>query len=53
MISLFHVNTLVVPLQIRLPDKLLVAIFQWTWEGVLATRIMSFHMSLEVVAPPK
>jgi hypothetical protein len=50
MISLLHVNTLVVPLQVCLPDKLLIAIFQRAREWVLPACIMGLHMRLEIIA---
>ena len=51
MVPLLHVNALVMPLQICLPYKLLAAIVYGTWKRILSTRIMRFHMGLEVVAP--
>lgn len=41
------------PLQIRLPYELLVAVLQGTREGIFSTGIMSLHVSFEVVASPE
>jgi hypothetical protein len=53
MVALFHVNTLVVPLQVGLSNKLFVTVFQGTRKRVLAGCVMSFHVGLKVVASPK
>jgi hypothetical protein len=49
-VPLLHVHTLVVPLQIRLPHELLVAVLQRTWERILPTSVVSLHVRLKVVA---
>ncbi len=38
------------PLQIRLPHKLLIAVLEWTRKWILSTGIMSLHVGFEVVA---
>jgi len=52
-VSLLHVNALVVSLEIRLPHKLLVAIFQRARKWIFSAGIMGFHMRFKVVASAK
>jgi hypothetical protein len=52
-ISLFHVDTLVVSLQICLSHKLLIAVLQGTGKRIFSTCVVGLHMSFEVVASPK
>lgn len=49
MVALLCMDTLVVPLQVRLADKLLGAVGDLAREGVLSFVVVSLHMRLEVV----
>ena len=53
MIPLFHVHALVVPLQIRLPHELLVAVLEGARERILPAGVVGLHVRLEVVAAAK
>jgi hypothetical protein len=52
-ISLLHVDALVMSLQICLSYKLLVAVIEWAREWIFSTGVVCLHMRLEVVTAPE
>ena len=52
-VPLLHVYTLMMSLQVRLSNELLVAVRDWAWEWILSARIMGLHVSFKVVASSK
>src|ERR1700734_1373512 len=52
-IPFFHMNTLVMPLQVRLSDKFLAAAWERTRKRIYPAQIMRFHVSFEVIASTK
>lgn len=52
-ISLLHMDTLVMSLQVGLANKLLVAVLDRAREWIFAAGIMCLHVRLEIVASPE
>lgn len=52
-VAFLHVYALVVPLKIRLPHKLLVAVVDGAGKGVFSLVVVGLHMRLEVITAAK
>jgi hypothetical protein len=52
-VSLLHVNTLMMSLQICLPHELFITVLYSAMKRIFSTRVVSFHMGFVIVASTK